>query len=81
MNHKVMVGFGAMLVLALVWATVSSAVPLAASPSATNGYENAAGYSNNTFDIDGRRRIDPISHQVDMGAYEFLPQMTFFVTR
>lgn len=35
-------------------------------------------WMDNTTDLDGRRRIDPISRQVDMGAYEFLPQGTFF---
>jgi hypothetical protein len=32
----------------------------------------------NTKDIDGLSRIDPVSKVIDMGAYEFLPKITLF---
>lgn len=32
-------------------------------------------------DLDGRRRLDPFSRKVDMGAYEFLPKGTLFMIR
>jgi len=32
-------------------------------------------------DLDGRPRIDRVSRRVDMGAYEYLPQVTLFMFR
>ena len=33
-------------------------------------------WMNNTLDLDGHQRLDCISRQVDMGAYEWLPKIT-----